>query len=54
MAAYRYRGRSYRFVVNGRTGTVHGERPWSIAKIALAVLAVLVAAALLAGLQLAG
>lgn len=37
LAAYRYRGRSYRFVVNGRTGQVQGERPWSAWKIALAV-----------------
>ena len=28
---------SYRFVVNGRTGEVHGERPWSFWKIAGAV-----------------
>ena len=27
LAAYRYRGRAYRFVVNGRTGAVDGERP---------------------------
>ena len=29
LAAYRYRGKSFRFVVNGRTGSVEGERPWS-------------------------
>ncbi len=38
MAAYRYRDRSYRFIVNGQTGKVQGERPWSVWKIALAVL----------------
>ena len=43
MAAYRYHNKTYRFVVNGQTGKVQGERPWSTAKIALAVLAVLVA-----------
>ncbi|MFZ1726201.1 MAG: primosomal protein N' (replication factor Y) - superfamily II helicase [Albidovulum sp.] len=45
-AAYRFRGRSFRFVVNGQTGKVQGERPWSIVKIAFAValLAALVAA----------
>ena len=37
LAAYKYRGRTYRFVVNGRTGRVQGERPWSGWKIALAV-----------------
>lgn len=39
-AAYKFRGRSYRFVVNGQTGKVQGERPWSPIKIALAVLVV--------------
>ncbi|MEM6479782.1 MAG: TFIIB-type zinc finger domain-containing protein [Pseudomonadota bacterium] len=38
MAAYKYRGNSYRFVVNGRTGQVEGERPYSIWKITVAVL----------------
>ncbi len=38
LAAYKYRGKTYRFVVNGRTGRVQGERPWSAAKIAFAVL----------------
>jgi len=42
ISAYRYRDRSYRFIVNARTGQVQGERPWSVAKISLAVLAVLV------------
>jgi hypothetical protein len=53
-AAYRYRGRSYRFVVNGQTGTVKGERPWSAWKIAAAVIigAVVVIGAFL-GLQYA-
>ena len=39
VAAYKYRGRTYRFVVNGRTGVVRGERPFSVFKIALAVIA---------------
>ncbi len=38
LAAYRYRGESYRFVVNARTGKVQGERPWSAWKIAIAVI----------------
>ncbi|WP_370303315.1 primosomal protein N' (replication factor Y) - superfamily II helicase [Pseudooceanicola sp.] len=37
LAAYKYRGKSYRFVVNGQTGRVQGERPWSAIKIAVAV-----------------
>ncbi len=44
LAAYRYRGKSYRFVVNGRSGQVRGERPYSTLKIALAVLAGLILA----------
>lgn len=43
-AAYRYGGKSYRFVVNGQSGRVHGERPWSVWKIMLAVIALLLAA----------
>ena len=38
VAAYRYRDRSFRFVVNAQTGRVRGERPWSKIKIALAAL----------------
>ncbi|MDB6176090.1 zinc ribbon domain-containing protein [Paracoccus sp. Z330] len=44
-AAYKYNGKSYRFLVNAQTGRVHGERPWSIWKIAAAVLAGLIALA---------
>jgi DNA-directed RNA polymerase subunit RPC12/RpoP len=38
MAAYKYNGKTYRFVVNGQTGRVQGERPYSAWKIALAVI----------------
>lgn len=38
VAAYKYNGKSYRFVVNGQTGKVAGERPYSAWKIAAAVL----------------
>ncbi|MCB1391203.1 MAG: zinc ribbon domain-containing protein [Rhodobacteraceae bacterium] len=48
MAAYRYRDTSYRFIVNGQTGKVQGERPWSKWKIAGAVLAALVVAGVVA------
>ncbi|MFP1644269.1 TFIIB-type zinc ribbon-containing protein [Pontitalea aquivivens] len=47
-AAYRYRGRSYRFVVNGQTGRVQGDRPWSAWKIAFAVLLALILAGVVA------
>lgn len=38
MAAYKYNGKSYRFLVNGQTGEVQGERPWSVWKIASLVI----------------
>ncbi|MCP3972728.1 MAG: TFIIB-type zinc finger domain-containing protein [Rhodobacteraceae bacterium] len=44
LAAYKYRGKTYRFVVNGRSGRVQGERPWSGWKIAFAVIAGLIVA----------
>ncbi|MCB2110050.1 MAG: primosomal protein N' (replication factor Y) - superfamily II helicase [Defluviimonas sp.] len=51
-AAYRYRGRSFRFVVNGQTGRVQGERPWSAVKIVVAaLLGLALAAAVAYGLQ---
>jgi len=37
LAAYKYRGKTYRFVVNGRSGKVQGERPYSAIKITIAV-----------------
>ncbi len=45
LAAYKYRGQTYRFVVNGRTGRVQGERPYSAVKIAIAVVVGLIVAA---------
>ena len=45
MAAYKYNGKTYRFVVNGQTGKVQGERPWSAWKIALAVTAAVIVGA---------
>lgn len=38
LAAYKYRGETYRFVVNGRTGKVQGARPYSVWKISFAVI----------------
>ena len=45
ISAYRYKDKIYRFLINGRTGEVQGERPWSWAKIVLLVAGVLCAAA---------
>lgn len=39
LAAYKYRGKSYRFVVNARTSRVQGERPYSAIKITFAIIA---------------
>jgi predicted RNA-binding Zn-ribbon protein involved in translation (DUF1610 family) len=50
LSAYRYRERVFRFLVNGRTGEVQGERPWSVLKITLAVLAALAAIAAIAAI----
>lgn len=39
ISAYRYQEKSYRFLVNARTGEVQGERPWSWWKIGFVVTA---------------
>lgn len=36
---YRYRDRVFRFLVNGQTGKVYGEKPWSKTRITVAILA---------------
>ncbi|MDS1268798.1 hypothetical protein RIF23_00655 [Lipingzhangella sp. LS1_29] len=47
---YVYRGQTWQVLVNGCTGEVHGERPYSAVKITIAVLcALLVVAAVVAG-----
>jgi LSD1 subclass zinc finger protein len=38
LSAYRYGDKAYRFMINGRTGEVQGERPYSAIKIILAIL----------------
>ena len=42
VGAYRYGGRVYQIVVNGRTGEVQGDRPWSAWKIALLISGLLI------------
>jgi hypothetical protein len=44
MAAYKYGGKSYQFLVNGQTGEVQGQRPWSVWKIAFALVGGLIVA----------
>ncbi|UWQ35007.1 TFIIB-type zinc finger domain-containing protein [Leisingera sp. M527] len=54
LAAYKYRGKTYRFVINGQSGRVQGERPYSAVKIGAAALAaaiVIAAIAYFAGQQ---
>jgi hypothetical protein len=53
LAAYKYRGETYRFIVNGRTGAVQGERPYSSVKIAIVVALALVVAGIIAYVQIA-
>lgn len=48
VAAYRYNNKPYRFLVNGQTGEVVGEAPYSFWKIALTVLFFLAIAAIIA------
>jgi hypothetical protein len=38
IAAYRYHGKAFQFLVNGQTGEVVGKAPWSVVKITLASL----------------
>jgi DNA-directed RNA polymerase subunit RPC12/RpoP len=45
VCAYRFRGKAFRFLVNGRTGEVQGHAPLSWLKIALLVVGILAAAA---------
>lgn len=45
-AAFRFRGKLYRFVVNARTGKVAGERPYSKIKIGIAIVAALLVLAI--------
>ena len=51
LLAYRYNDKTYQVMVNAATGEVQGERPWSIVKILLAVLATAAVAGGIALLQ---
>jgi len=46
ISTYRYKDKLYRFLINGQTGEVQGERPYSAVKILLAVLAAIAIIAL--------
>jgi hypothetical protein len=51
VAAYEFRGESFRYIVNGATGKATGTAPWSWVKIGLAVAAVLAACLFVAALE---
>ncbi len=53
VAAYRYNGKVYQVTVNGQSGLVAGERPWSVTKLAGVTLAALMLAALVAAAVMA-
>ena len=54
-AAFKYRGKTYRYVINGRNGIIQGERPYSYIKIGFAVITAIAAAlALLYVMQTSG
>jgi hypothetical protein len=54
MSSFEYKGKNYRFMVNGRSGRVGGKYPVSPLRVAIAVLLGLSAAALLAYLFMQG
>ncbi|MGE0568876.1 MAG: hypothetical protein AB7O73_13100 [Bacteroidia bacterium] len=41
ISAYSFNNKTYRFVINARTGEVQGERPYSVAKILLLILSII-------------
>jgi predicted RNA-binding Zn-ribbon protein involved in translation (DUF1610 family) len=51
IGSYRFAGKPYQIVVNGQSGEVEGDRPWSAWKIAFAVLLALLALLLLMQFQ---
>ena len=51
LLAYNYGARTFQVLVNGYTGRIAGEQPYSWVKIALAVLAVLIVLMIIAWLQ---
>jgi DNA-directed RNA polymerase subunit RPC12/RpoP len=51
LSSYRYADKTYRFIVNGQTGTVQGERPWSVWKIIGAAVAVIIVLVVVAAIR---
>lgn len=53
LASYRYNNKVYRFMINGRTGEVQGERPYSMVKVGAAIAAAVAALAIFIALVIA-
>jgi hypothetical protein len=51
IGSYRFGGKPFQVVVNGQTGEVEGDRPYSVGKIALTVLLALLLLALVMATQ---
>jgi predicted RNA-binding Zn-ribbon protein involved in translation (DUF1610 family) len=51
ISAYRFHDRTFRFLVNARTGEVQGERPYSWIKITLLIVTILAIVLLIASMQ---
>jgi DNA-directed RNA polymerase subunit RPC12/RpoP len=47
IGSFKYKGKVYPFVVNGQTGALYGEKPWSVVKIVFALLGAAAALVLL-------
>ena len=43
VASFRFRRKTFRFIINGVTGEVQGQRPYSVWKVTLAAIAALLA-----------
>ncbi len=43
-SSYKHKEKLYRFTINARTGEIHGERPYSVIKIVLLILAIIAVA----------
>ena len=50
ISAYQFQNKTFRFLVNARSGEVQGERPWSAMKIVLLVIAIIAIIAIVAGI----
>jgi hypothetical protein len=48
--SYRYRNKVYRFLVNGQTGKIYGEKPWSSARITAFVIGIAILLMVIVGL----